>query len=184
MERRVICVMSRCDGDAIGLDNDLIVKSSYDLKNFKSITTDGFLVMGRATCDSLPFKLPNRHSHVVSTNPKYTSDKCDSVSSLDMDHIRKQADKYYGKNTEGDIFLIGGAGLIDSMRGEVDEVIETYFNSVVVSKKHGKLTRMKPFPVKEVFSMERFLDTDAVLVHTGRKITGGVSGRIMHFRVR
>lgn len=181
--RKVICIMSRVDDTVIGVDNDLVVSSPIDMAHFKKTTMGSFLVMGRNTCESLPFKLPNRHSHVITSNPTYESDKADSSGSLNMDYIREMADEYYG-DKDHPIYVIGGASLIRSMYSEIDEVIETYFYSIVCTQKTGKVTRMDRFKVKQVLSMERFLDRNAKFVPTRSLIVGGVSGRIMHFTIK
>ncbi len=52
----------------IGFDNKLPWYSPSDLKNFKEITQNGIIIMGRKTFDSLPKLLPNRKHIVISRN--------------------------------------------------------------------------------------------------------------------
>ena len=53
----------------IGKNGQLPWHIPEDLKNFKKITIDSTIIMGRKTWDSLPFKpLPNRRNIVLSKN--------------------------------------------------------------------------------------------------------------------
>ena len=69
--------------NAIGKDGDLPWRIPEDLKNFKNITNNATIIMGRKTWDSLPIKpLPNRRNIVISSMEQkdvesYTSiEKC------------------------------------------------------------------------------------------------------------
>lgn len=181
--RRIVCVVAVADHNVIGVNNDLVVRSSVDLQHFKDTTSGGFLIMGRNTCESLPFKLPNRHSHVITNNTEYESDKCDSFGGLDLDEINKLADEFY-QGKEGDIFLIGGASLIESMKSDIDEVIKTYFYAITVHRKLGDIVRLPKFKIAETLSEEFFQDSKAVFVPSGKQITGGVTGCIKHYTLR
>ncbi len=55
----------------IGLNNQIPWKSKVDMKRFKEKTTDGTLIMGRVTYESLPSKtLSNRNIIVLSSKVK------------------------------------------------------------------------------------------------------------------
>ena len=67
MKLNVIVAYDKRNG-GIGKDNELVWKLSQDLKNFKSITKDGIVVMGRKTWESLPENyrpLPERSNVVI-----------------------------------------------------------------------------------------------------------------------
>ena len=54
--------------NALGKDGDLLYKISGDLRNFKLITKNSVVIMGRKTWESLPVKpLPNRINIVISS---------------------------------------------------------------------------------------------------------------------
>ena len=56
------------ENGAIGRNNDLLFHIKDDLKNFKILTTNNTVVMGRNTWESLPIKpLPNRENIVLTT---------------------------------------------------------------------------------------------------------------------
>jgi len=87
---------------AIGKNNDLPWHIPEDLKNFKQLTLNQSIVMGRNTWDSLKFKpLPKRRNIVLtSKNNIESADTFDSLDHLLNDLINKKTKK---------IFVIGGA---------------------------------------------------------------------------
>ena len=87
---------------AIGKNNDLPWYIPEDLKNFKQLTLNQPIVMGRNTWDSLKFKpLPKRRNIVLtSKNNIESADTFDSLDHLLSDLINKKTKK---------IFVIGGA---------------------------------------------------------------------------
>ena len=112
----------------IGINNDLPWHISEDLKNFKKLTLNKPIIMGRKTWKSLPIKpLPKRRNVVLSSQSVngvecYTSvEKC----------VKELID-------ETDIFVIGGAQIYKAFYAHahhlhitiVDEItagIDTYF---------------------------------------------------------
>ena len=66
---------------AIGQDGSLPWHFSDDLKNFKKLTTDHTIIMGRKTWDSLPIKpLPDRRNIVISSGNR---DDVESYTSVE-----------------------------------------------------------------------------------------------------
>lgn len=100
-------------------------RNSADLKWFKQTTTGKAVVMGRKTWDSLPVKpLPNRLNFVISSdnmghyNPRpHGSYKGPDVSKVVKDIIEVR----YGDRD--DVWLIGGATLIESCIDIIDEFL-------------------------------------------------------------
>jgi len=87
----------------IGKNGKLPWHISEDLKNFKKITNNSTIIMGRKTWDSLPLKpLPNRRNIVLSRTSQnqvetYNSYK-DCMTKLKKDNVKK-------------IFIIGGRSI-------------------------------------------------------------------------
>jgi len=78
-----------------------------DLLRFKELTTGKIVLMGRNTWDSLPKKpLPNRTNWVKTSRP------VDDITNPDEDTIAK----------EQEVWLIGGAKMINSYWEFVDEI--------------------------------------------------------------
>jgi dihydrofolate reductase len=85
-----------------------------DLKWFKASTLNHTIVMGKATWDSLPVKpLPNRVNVVVSSSNILA--KVDVVSISDLRRRMSSMD------TDQDMWIIGGARLIEGMMDYIDE---------------------------------------------------------------
>ena len=56
--------------NAIGRDNKLLWHLSDDLKNFKKITLNKPIIMGRKTYDSIGMPLPKRENIVISRDQR------------------------------------------------------------------------------------------------------------------
>lgn len=95
-------VVAVAENGVIGKDNQLLWKLSADLKRFKQITTNHFILLGRKTFDSIGKPLPNRTSLIISRN--YT---CDFENCFVFPTIN-DAIVYAAKQNQNDIFVIGG----------------------------------------------------------------------------
>jgi dihydrofolate reductase len=83
-------------------------KIEGDLPRFKELTTGKIVLMGRNTFDSLPNKnLPNRTMWIMTTRP------IDGIVTPDNSSILKE---------EREVWLIGGAKMIDSFWQHIDEI--------------------------------------------------------------
>ena len=99
MNVSIIVAMSK--NRVIGRDNDMPWHLSDDLKNFKKITINKTIIMGRLTYDSIGKPLPKRNNVVLSRNlkdPKVTV----------LDNLEEALN--ISKN-EDEIFIIGGSDL-------------------------------------------------------------------------
>ncbi|ALK94083.1 dihydrofolate reductase [Francisella tularensis subsp. holarctica FSC022] len=87
----------------IGKENTLAWKLSEDLKNFKKITENNYIVMGRKTFESIGRPLPNRKNIILTRNKDYKQDKCLIINSTqDILNFAESKPHY-------EIFIIGGA---------------------------------------------------------------------------
>ena len=91
-----------CNG-GIGIDGKLPWHITEDLKNFKKLTENSIIIMGRKTWDSLPKKpLPKRHNIILSRtlddvpNVYSSFDKC--IKNLNNNNVEK-------------VFVIGGRSI-------------------------------------------------------------------------
>ena len=105
----------------IGKDNSLPWHIPEDLKNFKRLTNNNVVIMGRKTYDSLPAKfkpLPNRQNVVVSRSMQKIAgiDVCNSIEDA------LETAKSYQK----DIFIIGGSTIYKQFLDLADTMLISY----------------------------------------------------------
>ena len=79
----------------IGCNGKLPWHIPEDLKNFKSITMDSTIIMGRKTWESLPGKLPGRRNIVMSRSIR------DDIEQMNYDEVISLSEQQ-------DVFIIGG----------------------------------------------------------------------------
>ena len=92
-----------------------------DLKNFKKLTHNATIVMGRKTWESLPVKpLPNRRNVVLSSNPIKDIENYNSI---------EQCAKKLYEDAVKKIFVIGGAQIFQHFIYKSDELHITIINA-------------------------------------------------------
>ncbi len=108
----------------IGINGKLPWHISEDLKNFKQITLDSTIIMGRKTWDSLPFKpLPNRRNIVLSNS---------KISGIEVYHNIDDCIKKLNQQSVSKIFIIGGSSLYEKFFIHATHLHITFIN--IVSK--------------------------------------------------
>ena len=94
----------------IGRNNELLVRISNDMKNFRRLTEGNVVVMGRKTLESFPGgrPLPNRVNIVLTRQENYDGKGAVVVHS--EDELREELKKY-----KEEIFIIGGESIYRMM---------------------------------------------------------------------
>ena len=98
--RKITVIVAVSENLVIGYKNALPWHISEDLKNFKKITTNHSVVMGRKTFESIGKPLKDRRNIVISRDKALKIEGVEVVNSLD-DAICLTKD-------ENEIFIIGG----------------------------------------------------------------------------
>ena len=88
-----------------------------DLKWFKDNTVNGIVVMGKSTWDSLPRKPLPKRKNIVVTRTKLDS-AINDYEFIDFSNIKF---KLLNMNSSQNIWVIGGAKLIEGLFGIIDE---------------------------------------------------------------
>ena len=88
----------------IGKENKLLWHIPEDLKNFKKITTDKTVIMGRKTFESIGKPLPKRKNIILSKNGEKELSKEKEIEIYQ--NLEKLINDY--KDSEEEIFIIGG----------------------------------------------------------------------------
>ena len=105
----------------IGFNGDLLEHIPEDLRYFKEITENNWIVMGRKTWDSLPKKpLPNRPHLVITNNPTSYED-IDEVIFTKIGHAKLIMHTQKGIN----FFVIGGGQIYEKLLPMCDRVYVT-----------------------------------------------------------
>lgn len=102
----------------IGLDNQMLWHISEDFKNFKNITSNHHILMGRKTFESIGKPLPNRISLVL-TRGDFS---CEGVYTFN--DVQKAFD-FARASGEEELFIIGGANVYNDLFPYVDKMYLT-----------------------------------------------------------
>ncbi|WP_372745743.1 dihydrofolate reductase [Lutibacter sp.] len=78
----ITIIAAIAENNALGKDNQLIWHLPADLKRFKMVTLNHFIIMGRKTFESLGKPLPNRTTVIITRNKDFKADGCIIVNSL------------------------------------------------------------------------------------------------------
>lgn len=101
MAIKLICAISK--NNVIGNENKLPWSISEDLKRFKELTSNNWIVMGRKTFDSIGRPLPNRKNIVLSKNKNLRIDSVEVFNSP-----KEVIESYKNNSDQKDLFIIGG----------------------------------------------------------------------------
>ena len=86
---------------SIGKNNHLLVRYSEDLDRFREMTTNGIVIMGRKTHESIGYKLRNRVNVVLTRNKEYKA-----KDGIRVYNTLKDALNHYKNKDE--VYIIGG----------------------------------------------------------------------------
>jgi dihydrofolate reductase len=101
MSIKLICAISK--NNVIGNENKLPWNIPEDLKRFKELTSNNWIVMGRKTFDSIGRPLPNRKNIVISENKNLKIDSAEVFNSP-----KEVIESYKNNSDQKDLFIIGG----------------------------------------------------------------------------
>lgn len=102
----------------IGKDNKMLFHIKKDLKHFKNTTYGNIVIMGRNTYESIGQALPGRKNIVLTRNLDYEAKNATVFNNPD-DVLE------YIKDSKKEVFVIGGAEIVDIFLPYIDEAIIT-----------------------------------------------------------
>lgn len=121
----IAIIASTTSDNVIGKDNSLPWHIPEDLKNFKKLTNNNVVIMGRKTYDSLPIKpLPNRHNIVIS---KSLQDNKVNVAPSPQQALKM------AQSHNKPIFIIGGSTIYEQFMN----IADTMFISIIKEDYEG-----------------------------------------------
>ena len=113
--KHLSAVMAVAANGVIGLDGGMPWHHPEDLANFKKITLNSPVIMGRGTFESLNFILPNRLNIIVSKSNE-------SVVPLPAVKVPSIQTALALVSNWSKAFIIGGANLLDQMSFDLDSL--------------------------------------------------------------
>ena len=130
---RVIHIVAITENNGIGKGNDLICRLPNDLKRFKSITQNSYIITGRKNYEAIGRNLPNRTTIIITRNKDYKAKDCIIVNSV------KEAFEIVSKHNQEKVFIIGG--------GEIYKQTLKYTNEIYLTLIKTKLDADVFYPV-------------------------------------
>ncbi|MBU5593268.1 dihydrofolate reductase [Clostridium sp. MSJ-4] len=125
-------IVAVANNNAIGKDNDLLVRIPRDLKRFKDITTGHTIILGRKNFQSLPRVLPNRH-HIILTRNRNFKIEDERVTVI---HSIEDLKPYMEDSKEH--FVVGG--------GEIYKLLLPYTDKLYITKVYADFDADTFFP--------------------------------------
>ncbi len=110
-------ILAMDENNLIGDNNDLPWKLPADLMYFKQKTLNKIILMGRKTCESLPFVLPKRRNVVLTRNINFSRQGFEIIYKLDSMN-----------DLTDEIMVIGGAMIY--------KLLMPYANKLMITKIH------------------------------------------------
>lgn len=121
----ITCVNQK---NAIGNNGDLLYHIKNDMVNFKSMTTDNVVIMGRKTFESLPNMkpLPNRINIIITHDKNYSVTQDDNVYIVNSIQDAKELCETLFSDKEW--FVIGGSSIYNEFLKQnlISEMRVTY----------------------------------------------------------
>ena len=115
----------------LGNEGKLCYHFSSDLKNFKNITLNSVVIMGRKTFESLPKRpLPHRTNIVITNNKEYKADGCIVVHSIE-ECVELCEREFY----KIDCYVIGGGKIYEEFLSR--DLVDTMYITEVTDTKEG-----------------------------------------------
>jgi len=109
-------IVARSKNNCIGKDGNIPWKIKGEQKQFKELTTNNIVIMGRNSYEEIGHPLPNRLNIVVSRTKEFKGDNLITVKSL------QEALEY----TDGkEIYIAGGYGIFKEAMPYVDKMYIT-----------------------------------------------------------
>ncbi len=118
---KITYILAMDENRLIGSNNDLPWRLPADLQYFKQKTLNKTILMGRKTCQSLPFVLPKRRNIVLTRNTAFERKGFDVIHTLEDI-----------QNMQNEIMVIGGAMIY--------KLLMPYANKLLITHIHHKFT--------------------------------------------
>lgn len=143
------------NNNAIAKDGEQILYIDNDLSMFREYTTGNVIIMGRITFEAIGKQLPDRISVV------FTRSKKENKKDLYYVNSEEQLDELLENFKDKEIFVIGGAAIVNMLWDRLDELIVTRVDTVV----EGADTFIPKFDEFELIDKSEIKDPDFKVYH-------------------
>lgn len=173
MTKYKLLVAASTEG-AIGLKNQLLWRLPSDMKQFRALTLNQIVVMGRLTYESIGKALPNRENIVISKQSGESIRGYQPEVKV-FESPEKVVSHFEGSPTEKDVWIIGGNQIYKSFLPLVSTIhysnvlvgkpltegvdFDTKFNSIYDLVDSGEWVVEKE-PTKAIFDKDSYLLAD------------------------
>jgi dihydrofolate reductase len=151
MKLSLIAAIDQNNG--IGMDNKIPWHISEDLKNFKRLTLNNAIIMGRLTYESLPNgALEDRMNIVITKNNEYNAPNCYIVTDLQkfLNSIKHDTE----------VFVIGGASLYEQTIRLANKLYITQIHNTYICDKFFPKISLNDWKLIEYKDSPRLDDDD------------------------
>lgn len=119
----IICACSK--NGVIGKDNTMPWRLADDLKNFKKITTNHHVIMGRKTYESIGKPLPNRTNIILTRQKDFKT----AYPEVKIFHQKEEILDFVKQTQE--VFVIGGGEIYSLFLEEATQMYLTHINTEI-----------------------------------------------------
>lgn len=138
----------------LGYKNDLLIKLPNDLKRFRELTQNNFVVMGRKTYESIGHPLPHRHNIILTRNKNYKA----PYGTFVYHSIDEVINAYKTQNNgESELYFIGGEDIYYQALSYADRIHLTIIKHVF-EKVDTHFPRLNPRYWKAIKNIENKAD--------------------------
>ena len=136
MKERLHCIIAESKNGVIGNKGDLPWKIKEDLKNFRKLTIDSIVIMGRKTYDSLPVKKLEKRINVVLTRSEENKKIDDELYFCNVNECMKICEEHENRK----IFVIGGSEIYKMFLKDYKKIYITRINKEIEGDTYSPIT--------------------------------------------
>ena len=117
--RRYSSIVAKSNNNVIGVNGRLPFTAKADMANFKSLTTDNYVIMGTKTLTSIGRPLPNRMNLVLTTRTADSHLPMPEKDNLKYFRSKEEVDRYVEGLSPFKLFVIGGEQIYKLFSGDI-----------------------------------------------------------------
>ncbi len=136
MQGRLHCIIAESKNNVIGINGDLPWKIKEDLKNFRKLTIDSIVIMGRKTYESLPVKKLDQRINIVLTRSGENKKIDDELYFCDIEECVKICEEHENRK----IFVIGGSEIYTIFLNDYKKIYMTKIDKELEGDTYNPIT--------------------------------------------